>query len=264
MATLHAFSSFDLREVIRAGGRWTEVEDRISIRHGDWQSHFTGDFHTVATGIVGDLLGIRQAHAGTTVFEASVDRSGFTAFDILALRDNDRFFAYVLSGADDIRGSAGDDYLIGFGGGDRMRGGGGADKLFGGEARDTIDGGSGADFLAGGDGADRLLGGTGGDTLLGGRGADVFRFENASAARSDRILDFGTGDDRIDLSAMDASVRSGHQDFDWIGRRGFSGGDGELRYTGERLSADTDGDGTADFSIRLDEDVTLTRADLIL
>jgi hypothetical protein len=97
MATLRAYEAFDIREVIRSGGRLTEADDRIVIRHGDWRTSFTGDFHAVPTGTVGDLLGVTLTFGATRVFEAEVERSGFTAFDILALRDNDRFFAYVLS-----------------------------------------------------------------------------------------------------------------------------------------------------------------------
>ena len=35
MATLRAYQTFDIREVIRSGGRLVEAEDRIVIRHGD-------------------------------------------------------------------------------------------------------------------------------------------------------------------------------------------------------------------------------------
>ena len=115
MATIQAYRAFDIREVIRPGGSPSLMDDRIVIRHGEWRSTFAGDFHAVPTGVVGDLLGISQTIGGSLVFEAEVDRSGFTAFDILALRDNDRFFAYVLSGADRLSGSTGNDYLIGFG-----------------------------------------------------------------------------------------------------------------------------------------------------
>ena len=128
MARLQAYRAFDIREVIRSGGSLALDDDRIAIRHGDWQTTVTGDFRIVPTGVVGDLSGISQTVDGKPVFEADLDRSGFTAFDILALRDNDRFFAYVLSGADRLAGSGGRDYLIGFGGNDRLFGGAGADE----------------------------------------------------------------------------------------------------------------------------------------
>jgi Ca2+-binding RTX toxin-like protein len=158
MATLRAHQAFDIREVIRAGGRLTEAEDRIVIRHGDWRTSVTGDFHAVPTGTVGELLGIAVTFGTRLVFEAAVDRSGYTAFDILALRDNHRFFAYVLSGADRVDGSAGADYLIGFGGNDTILGGGGRDRLFGGSDDDRVSGRAGGDFLSGGLGIDRLAG----------------------------------------------------------------------------------------------------------
>ena len=83
MATLRAYQTLDIREVIRSGGRLVEAEDRIVIRHGDLRASFTGDFHAVPTGTVGDLLGITLMFGATLVFEAAVERSGFTAFDIL-------------------------------------------------------------------------------------------------------------------------------------------------------------------------------------
>ena len=67
--------------------------------------------------------------------------------------------------------------------------------LQGGAGRQTINGLGGDDVLAGGADNDSLRGGGGDDTLTGGAGDDVFRF--AASAGSDRITDFGTGDDRL-------------------------------------------------------------------
>ena len=141
------------------------------------------------------------------------------------------------------------------------RGGRGDDDLDGNEARNRLEGGGGRDRLDGDGGADRIDGGFGRDTLTGGRGGDVFRFLDAGAADGDRILDFGDGADRIDLSALDGAPRRG---LDWIGGDAFSGRAGELRHVAGRLLGDLDGDGAADFTIRLDPDADLGRADLIL
>ena len=141
------------------------------------------------------------------------------------------------------------------------RGGRGDDDLDGNEARNRLEGGGGRDRLDGDGGADRIDGGFGRDTLTGGRGGDVFRFLDAGAADGDHILDFGDGADRIDLSALDGAPRRG---LDWIGGDAFSGRAGELRHVAGRLAADLDGDGAADFTIRLDPDADLGRADLIL
>lgn len=89
----------------------------------------------------------------------------------------------------------------------------GANRIFatiwdGGGGDDTIRGGRGNDRLAGGPGTDILTGGAGADLLRGGGGADLFRFVSAgdspAAGAGDRIADFTTGSDRIDLSRLDA------------------------------------------------------------
>ena len=67
MATIQAYRAFDIREVIRPGGSLSLDDDRIVIRHGEWRSSFTGDFHAVPTGVVGDLqrhLPDRRRQAG--------------------------------------------------------------------------------------------------------------------------------------------------------------------------------------------------------
>ena len=262
MARLQAYRAFDIREVIRSGGSLALDDDRIAIRHGDWQTTVTGDFRIVPTGVVGDLSGISQTVDGKRVFEADLDRSGFTAFDILALRDNDRFFAYVLSGADRLAGSGGHDYLIGFGGNDRLFGGAGADEIFGGSDRDRVWGDAGRDFLAGGDGIDILDGGAGRDRLLGGGGSDTFRFLAAAEAAGDQILDFRAGTDRIDLSALDATTAAGDQAFTFVSH--FSRHAGELRAGAGWLAGDLDGDGLSDFRIDLAHDARAGEGDLLL
>jgi Ca2+-binding RTX toxin-like protein len=83
---------------------------------------------------------------------------------------------------------------------DRLSGLGGDDALFGGAFSDILNGGAGNDLLNGG---------TGSDTLTGGIGNDIFDY-NATmdspvgAGMRDVITDFGNGNDRIDLSSMDA------------------------------------------------------------
>jgi serralysin len=133
-------------------------------------------------------------------------------------------------------------------------------------ANNRITGSRGADTLKGLAGNDRITGGDGADVLTGGRGADRFVFDpgdtGAIARRSDLITDFARADkDKIDLSAFG-------EDLHFIGLRAFSGTAGEVQRTiqdGEtRLRGDLDGDGQADFVIRLAGEVMLFAGDLIL
>ncbi|MEL6618957.1 MAG: M10 family metallopeptidase C-terminal domain-containing protein [Pseudomonadota bacterium] len=172
-----------------------------------------------------------------------------------------------------IYGNGGDDSLAGFGGDDRLFGGAGNDTLDGWGDNDRLDGGAGRDALLGGDGADRLIGGTGADTLTGGAGADDFIFvtiaDLASDRRLDQITDFEQGPDRIDLRRIDADTGTVDDDrFAWIGNDSFSGTAGELRFyaTSGRtgLQGDVDGDGIADFELRLAGSVPLTTDDIML
>jgi len=141
-----------------------------------------------------------------------------------------------------------------------------ANRLSGGNGRDKIIGGSGNDTIFGSGGSDRLYGGTGKDAF-------VFKSITDSAPSSrgrDTIFDFSKGQgDCIDLRAVDANITvSGNVAFSFIGTSPFHKKAGELRY--DKMKSDTyiygdvDGDGTADFSIRLDDAVSLSKAYFIL
>jgi Ca2+-binding RTX toxin-like protein len=91
-----------------------------------------------------------------------------------------------------------------------ITGNAGDNVLSGGEGNDLLSGGSGLDRLFGGSGNDRLIGGDGRDFLTGGEGVDTFVAELNSTKVSgknlnvstDTILDFASGTDKIDLSAL--------------------------------------------------------------
>ena len=162
-----------------------------------------------------------------------------------------------------INGTAGDDTLNGtVDGGDDD-----------GDGDDVISGAFGDDTLTGGNGADTITGGAGRDTMSGGADSDSFVFAGgdfggATRAEADRITDFASGD-RIDLSAVDASSLSGgDQAFTFLGTGDFTHSAGELRYEqingNTYLSGDTNGDGLADFMIKLDGLHALSATDLIL
>ncbi|MEA3054197.1 MAG: hypothetical protein QOG72_3100 [Sphingomonadales bacterium] len=124
-------------------------------------------------------------------------------------------------------------------------------------------GGFGNDTLRGGDGADLFQGGEGVDMLTGGAGADIFRYAgqyDATAQLPDRILDFASGVDKIDLTRIDADLfAAGDQAFHWIGSAAFGGAGaasaGELRaydFNGSWfVEGDMDGNGAADLVIQL-------------
>lgn len=133
------------------------------------------------------------------------------------------------------------------------------DTLWGGEAINKLSGGKGNDFLDGLAGA---------DILTGGAGADIFHFNSADGPEKkhrDTITDFSRKEgDLIDLHSIDANTEyRGRQQFDYIGGAAFSGEAGELRLSKGVLYGDDDGDGVADFSIRVDVD-SLKLSDFVL
>ncbi len=148
----------------------------------------------------------------------------------------------------------------------------GADTLTGGSFRDVFLGGSGNDLLSGGAGNDRITGGTGRDRLTGGTGSDAFVFEarqdsgTASAAR-DVIADFRRGQDKIDLSQIDAIGGGLDNAFRFIGARDFTA-EGQVHVIqrgGQRwVELNMDGDRAAEFRLVLSGTGTLGASDFIL
>lgn len=104
------------------------------------------------------------------------------------------------AGADRISGDDGADRLFGGDGADALHGGAGGDRVTGGRGADMLKGGAGADRLFGGDGADVIDGGAGADVMSGGAGGDLFRFGRGDGF--DRVSDFETGVDALDLTAI--------------------------------------------------------------
>jgi len=202
-------------------------------------------------------------------------------------------------GNDDLRGGDGNDTLRGGLGNDRLDGGvgtdiasyfdltvgvrvdlavnvqqntlgGGLDTIVnaengsGGSANDVLFGNSSTNGLTGNGGDDLLNGRAGTDTLTGGAGNDRFEFSLAShtavGAGRDTIVDFTPGD-LIVLETIDANTLNGavDDDFTSIGAS-FNGTVGRLRYSGGILAGDTNGDGIANFEIRIQNNAALTLA----
>jgi len=156
-----------------------------------------------------------------------------------------------------IIGNSYNDFLYGRGGNDIIKGGGGADLLYGESGNDTLEGGA---------GMDRFYGGTGADTFL-------FRdgdFAGMTSGTADRIHDFSQAEgDQLDFSNVDANtLTGGDQAFSFIGNAAFGHHAGELRYYQQSgvtyVAGDTNGDGVADFTVRIDALHTLQASDFIL
>jgi serralysin len=163
-------------------------------------------------------------------------------------------------------GGSGNDYMVGNVKANLLRGGAGSDRLFGLGGNDVLSGITGNDRLGGGIGNDRLDGGIGNDVLNGGLGRDiligaigrdVFDFNSVAESRRGSVHDTvylrHVDGDRIDLSSIDADTdgTGGNQAFRFIGGHAFTGGDGQLRFSGGLLQGDTNGDRIADIEIRV-------------
>ena len=145
------------------------------------------------------------------------------------------------------------------------------DILNGSSLADVLMGGGGNDTINGNGGADTLIGGLGKDTLTGGLGADTFVLIAAGnspvGSGRDVIVDFLSGTDEIDLTAIDAnSAASFDQAFQW---GGMSSGTVANSITWSQSGADTiirgdiTGDTTADFEIQLTGLHTLDASDFL-
>jgi Ca2+-binding RTX toxin-like protein len=142
-------------------------------------------------------------------------------------------------------------------------------RIDGGYGNDTIIGGSANDTITGGGGDDRIRGGLGADSLTGGSERDSFIFLSTSeiglGALKDTITDFqGTGD-VIDLGAIDANILlAGDQSFSYIAGAAFTGIAGQLRFSSNILSGDTNGDSLGDFELAIAGVTSLTTSNIVL
>jgi Ca2+-binding RTX toxin-like protein len=204
----------------------------------------------------------------------SVGATQSTADDLALLEE-------MLSGKDTITGSAEADYFFGADGDDSLIGNNGGDTISGDAGKDKIDGGKGTDSLGGGNGNDTILGGEGGDKINGAGGQDqmsagldtardVFVFsalgDSVNASTRDKINEFVSGIDDIDLKKIDANLATGSNEaFAYAGSKASAhsvwwkvSGSDVIVY------ADVDGNTTADFSVRVAGLTSLTSADFLL
>ena len=142
--------------------------------------------------------------------------------------------------------------------------------------RNRLDGGGGNDVLNGKGGNDTLTGGLGADSLVGETGRDVFVIRSTAESRPgqgnrDFINGFVHGEDRIDLSGIDANaLTQGDDAFTFIGTSGFTGVAGQLRvftFGGGNfciVEADTNGDRVADMQVFVNLTTGMGAGDFIL
>jgi len=135
--------------------------------------------------------------------------------------------------------------------------------LYNGDPRSLIEN------AVGGGGGDSIVANAAANVLTGGGGADTFIFHSSGDVHADRIADFASGVDKIDLTRLDSRTATAENDsFTFIGTNAFSGAAGELRYEaiggGVRVEGDLNGDAVADFSFALDNATTLVSTDFFL
>jgi Ca2+-binding RTX toxin-like protein len=136
----------------------------------------------------------------------------------------------------------------------------GADRLYGQDGNDYLIGEAGRDELTGGDGSDDLVGGTEADTFI------FWNVSDSAPGSRDHIFDFSTAErDRIDLSGIDANATGGTDNdaFSFIDGAAFSGTAGELRFDGDFIEADVNGDAMADLRIEINVS-TMYATDFVL
>lgn len=263
----------------------TFIGDAFSVPTDDTQLDFSAGFgFTRLYGIGGDdslatsIAGLAYLEGGGGDDYLAVGwEAGVTTAEMYGGSGNDWLQGGATNTGDTLYGGSGDDFVDqndeGVGGDDYIDGGQGRDSLNGQEGDDTIlggegddsgpsitvgaapdavttalpglFGGDGDDYLDGGRGNDLLVGGLGFDTQVGGPGNDIFDFnsaqESAKGSLRDLILDFKKGD-RIDLSDIAGGL-------DFIGKKGFHGEAGEIRFKKGIVQADFDGNGKAEFEI---------------
>ncbi len=238
----------------------------------------TGAIHGDVSGLgAGSLIVNGGLIDGT--FTGSTGADSMKNWGVMAdvsLGDGSDFFRNIGHVVGNIDLGKGSDLFKGWGGtvDGTIHGGAGSDTILGGLADDVIFGEAGDDVLKGGNGDDTITGGPGRDMMSGGHGFDTFNFnslaDSAANGQRNHILDFKQGEDVIDLSTIDAKAGvNGNQAFHFIGSAPLSGtAKGELHAVNSGantlVAGDTNGDGSADFSILVVGVHGLTAEDFVL
>ncbi len=136
-----------------------------------------------------------------------------------------------------------------------------ANNIQGNSGSNRLDGGAGVDTLNGNDGDDVIIGGLGNDLLRGGTGADSFIVAHlfGSVLETDQVYDFSTAEgDIIDLSGIDAIAGGADDAFALVGAFNKQAGQMTLSFASgiTTLKLDVNGDGKADYQMKITGDVT--------
>ncbi|WP_256657099.1 MULTISPECIES: M10 family metallopeptidase C-terminal domain-containing protein [unclassified Pseudomonas] len=115
-------------------------------------------------------------------------------------------------------------------------------------------GGRGNDRIVGNSADNVMIGGAGADTLVGGGGWNTFKFNaftDSTRTQADLLLDFNTGQDKIDLSQM---AIDGKVAFNFVNAYTGQAGDTLIKFNPQSgrylLAIDLDGDSKTDFLIK--------------
>ena len=229
---------------------------------------------------------------GSSTTSPTASPSGFPTAPTISGTEGNDYINTDWSREDHVDAKGGDDFIIGVGSKDYINGGTGTDTISyhwsgahvdvdltratqaNGDANgdvlvniENVTGSGGNDRLAGNDSAN-VINGLGGQDVLSGRGGnDRFVFDSVSHANGDTVTDFTTGD-QLDFHAMDANSNvSGDQAFTWLDTGGFTGSAGQLREYdrdgAHYVAGDVNGDGVADFTIKISGNTNLSSGDFM-
>ena len=243
------FTSGDARFAANAAGAAQDGSDRVVYNTSTGQLWYDADGNGAGAA---QLIATLQGAPGLSATDIAVvngSASGGSAINGTASNDT----LSGTAGNDTINGLGGNDTILAGSGNDVIDGGSGFDSIdvkntasggvvvdfaagsmtgsgtisfsnierfVGSTFNDSLTGAAGAENLTGQGGSDTLWGAGGVDTLWGGNGNDFFVFREMGAANADKVSDFATGQDKLEL---DDSA------FGAIGAMGnFAAGDGRF------------------------------------